>query len=167
MTRIDRSLLLQMGSGYSKNEALKEFIQLRQDTLSLIEELSQALTSDDAKGGKLGKEAKERAAVVHSADVNDTFSPNPELLPTNVEGGDHRHTRQALFARLRKCHVVLHRIEFLLGDLFHQLGNTDKERLSYDNAERLRTMLLQSESVVRRRKQHTHSAIYPTHMLRH
>ncbi|KAG9045395.1 hypothetical protein FS837_006386 [Tulasnella sp. UAMH 9824] len=143
MTRIDRSLLLRKGSGYSKSKASKEFIQLRQDTLSLIEELSQALASHDAKGGQLGKEVNERA-VVPSADFDEAFSPSPELLPTNTEGDGLRHNRQALFARRRECHVVLHRIEFLLGDLFHQLGNKDKERLSNGNAEGLRKMLLKN-----------------------
>ncbi|KAG8938004.1 hypothetical protein FRC00_003878 [Tulasnella sp. 408] len=161
VARIDRSLLLQQGSGYSKNKASKEFIQLRQDTLSLIEELGQALASHDAKSEQLGKEVTDQAAVVHPADFDDAFSPNPELPPTSAEGDGHRHTRQALLARLRECHVVLHRIEILLGALFHQLGNTDKEHLSYGNAERLRKMLLQNteDSANRAMTKLTHDVI--------
>ncbi|KIO23593.1 hypothetical protein M407DRAFT_26965 [Tulasnella calospora MUT 4182] len=139
MARIDRCLLLQDGSDSSKKKALQELIQLRQDTLSLIEELGQALASHDAKGRDIKGGGK-----VTSTDPNDTSSPNPELLPTGAEVEDHRHVRQSLYARIREGRVVLHKIEFSLGDLFHQLGKVSEERVSYANADGLRKLLLKT-----------------------
>ncbi|KAG8904371.1 hypothetical protein FRC01_008755, partial [Tulasnella sp. 417] len=172
--RIHRSLLEQKGPGSAKQKkALEAFIPIRRDTLALIEELSETLASHDEKGKQLIKEANTRAGGEDSAigtnsmdevphqvangdpkgkgkgkatdtEPDDTSSPNPELLPANAEGDEHRHIRQGLLARIREAQVVLHRIEFCLGDLYHQLGKVKEEEESYANAEALRRSLLKT-----------------------
>ncbi|KIO21101.1 hypothetical protein M407DRAFT_29255 [Tulasnella calospora MUT 4182] len=171
-TRVHRSLLEQKGPGSAKQKkALEAFIPIRRDTLSLIEELKVTLASHDEKGKQLIKEANARAGGDDSAigasstgegqhqaasgdpkgkgkaistEFDDTSSPNPELLPASAEGDEHRHVRQGLLARIREAQVVLHRIEFCLGDLYHQLGKAKEEEESYGEAEVLRRSLLKT-----------------------
>ncbi|KAG8965698.1 hypothetical protein FRC00_003173 [Tulasnella sp. 408] len=167
--RIHRSLLEQKGPGSAKQKkALEAFTSIRRDTLSLIEELREVLESHDEKGNQLIKEANARAGGGESAigidedqrqaantdpkgkgkataaESDGTSSPNPELLPASAEGEEHRHIRQGLLARIREAQVVLHRIEFCLGDLYHQLGKAKEEEDSYGEAEGLRRSLLKT-----------------------
>ncbi|KAG8915263.1 hypothetical protein FRC00_006131 [Tulasnella sp. 408] len=167
--RIHRSLLEQKGHGSAKQKkALEAFIPIRRDTLSLIEELREALANHDEKGKQLIKEANARVGGGHSAigidedqhqvantdlkgkgkataaESDGTSSPNPEPLPASAEGDEHRHIRQGLLTRIREAQVVLHRIEFCLGDLYHQLGKAKEEEESYGEAEGLRRSLLKT-----------------------
>lgn len=175
--RIHRSLLEQKGPGSAKQKkALEAFLPLRQDALNLIDELRETLAKHDEKGKQLIKEANARAGGENTAigtsqidedqqgpangdikgkgkatssESDDDSSPNHELLPASAEGDEHRHARQGLLARMREAQVVLHRIEFSLGDLYHQLGKAKEEEESYGNAEALRRSLLKSECAFR------------------
>ncbi|KAG8974351.1 hypothetical protein FRC05_007512 [Tulasnella sp. 425] len=170
--RIHRSLLEQKGPGSAKQKkALEAFLPLHQDALNLIEELRETLAKHDEKGKQLIKDANARAgeenAAIGTSQIDegqqgaangdlkgkgkatssesvDDSSPNPELLPASAEGDEHRHARQGLLARIREAQVVLHRIEFSLGDLYHQLGKAKEEEESYGNAEALRRSLLKT-----------------------
>ncbi|KAG9016567.1 hypothetical protein FRB90_003006 [Tulasnella sp. 427] len=168
--RIHRTLLEQKGPGTAKQKkALEAFLPLRQDALNIIEELKEVLAKHDEKGKQLIKEANARAggedsvigvseekqpvngdlkgkgkAPAPGSDSGESSSPNPELLPASAEGDEHRHVRQGLLARIREAQVVLHRIEFSLGDLYHQLGKVKEEEDSYERAETLRRSLLKT-----------------------
>jgi E3 ubiquitin-protein ligase SHPRH len=65
-------------------------------------------------------------------------------LPKNPAGEEHSIRRRALQQRLRECLMVLHRVKFLQGDIYHVLGasQSDKEDASYAAAETLRKDLL-------------------------
>jgi len=68
-------------------------------------------------------------------------------LPRTPAGEEHLNKRRALQQRLRECYLVLHRIKFLQGDIYHVLGETEaaKEDAAYAVAEDLRHRLLRSE----------------------
>ena len=71
-------------------------------------------------------------------------------LPKTPAGEDHRAKRTALLARLRECLMVLHRVKFLQGDVYHVLGSSysEKEDAAYADAESLRKDLLKCEFVL-------------------
>jgi len=64
------------------------------------------------------------------------------LLPANAEGEEHRAQRMPMTIRIREIQVVLHRIGFCLGDLYHTLGKENEERENYEAAETQRRSLL-------------------------
>ncbi|TFK67239.1 hypothetical protein BDN72DRAFT_843332 [Pluteus cervinus] len=65
-------------------------------------------------------------------------------LPRTPAGKEHAAKRGALTQRLRECKVVLHRIKFLQGDVYHVLGDrhVQSEEEAYATAEELRKELL-------------------------
>lgn len=67
-------------------------------------------------------------------------------LPRNPAGEEHSIKRRALQQRLRECLMILHRVKFLQGDVYHVLGasQSEKENASYSAAETLRKDLLKS-----------------------
>ena len=83
-------------------------------------------------------------------DSDDDEDVEDRGLPKTPAGDDHRVKRIALLARLRECLIVLHRVKFLQGDVYHVLGSSysEKEDAAYADAENLRKDLLKCEFVL-------------------
>ena len=66
---------------------------------------------------------------------------------TEAESEELARTR-ALQARLRESKIVLHRIMFLLGDVYNICGKTEEEVDAYDTAENLRKSILARKDIL-------------------
>ena len=120
---------------------------------AICAEINDVIAQHDAKGEILKKEAQLVAGKQGFEETKDRDgSPVPsedtaeDELPKTPAGLEHRHKRNALMSRLREAHIVLHRIHFRLGDVYHSLGEfySTKEIEAYTTAEDLRRRLLKS-----------------------
>lgn len=77
-------------------------------------------------------------------DIDDVEDVEDRGLPKTPAGEEHSIKRRALQQRLRECLMVMHRVKFLQGDVYHVLGasQSDKEDAAYAAAETLRKNLL-------------------------
>ena len=69
-------------------------------------------------------------------------------MPKTPAGKQHKAQRGALKSRLREARLTLHRIKFLLGDVYHVLGgvHSTSEDAAYEVAEQIRRDLLKGVS---------------------
>ena len=162
---MQHALLIQRGRLSSRHKnALDELLAVRTEIKTLLTDLKDALAQHDLKGKALIKDANDRDddGMIGEADDDDVvrpskkgkgkekesdeddLSPNPELLPASAEGDEHRRGRMAFLSRIREVQVVLHRVEFSLGDIYHHFGKSKEEDESYAQAEALRRSLLKS-----------------------
>lgn len=120
-----------------KGEALKnEARTLRESRQKDLPDLSKT------NKGK-GKRAMSPLTDVDE-DIDDVEDVEDRGLPKTPAGEEHSIKRRALQQRLRECLMVLHRVKFLQGDVYHVLGasQSDKEDAAYAAAETLRKNLL-------------------------
>ncbi|KAK7680847.1 hypothetical protein QCA50_016157 [Cerrena zonata] len=99
---------------------------------------------DKGKGKGRARDPSPSGASVGSEDTD---------VPKNAAGEEHLHKRMALQQRLREAQIILHKVHFLKGDVYHILGAThsDSENEAYAAAEELRRLLLKStESAAKR-----------------
>ncbi|KAF8963293.1 SNF2 family N-terminal domain-containing protein [Flammula alnicola] len=149
-----------------RQNALRTLDSAEKDTNKYLEEITDMLAKHDAKG----KEMKEEAALLRQqrGDSPDTTAadeagkgkarekhnnkdeeggdddPEEKDLPKTPAGEEHRTKRRAIKQRLRDGLLILHRINFLQGDVYHVLGDSAHEDASYQTAEKLRRQLLKS-----------------------
>ena len=134
--------------------ALETFLVALTEMNSLCTEITTVIAEHDAKG-ELLKQTHRAALEDHSATMGGEpkqaqreGSATPSEDPAEDDflrspfGAEHRHRRNALQARLREVHVVLHQIRMRLGDVYHNLGDSAKEDEAYTAAEALRSRLL-------------------------
>jgi E3 ubiquitin-protein ligase SHPRH len=79
-----------------------------------------------------------------SSEHDDEDDPEEKDLPRTPAGEEHRTKRKAIKQRLREGQLVLHRVKFLQGDVYHVLGKFADEDAAYQAAETLRRELLKS-----------------------
>ena len=79
-----------------------------------------------------------------SSERDDEDDPEEKDLPKTPAGEEHRTKRTAIKQRLREGQLVLHRVKFLQGDVYHVLGKSADEDAAYQVAETLRRELLKS-----------------------
>ena len=79
-----------------------------------------------------------------SSENNSEDDPEEKDLPKTPAGEEHRNKRGAIKQRLREGQLVLHRVKFLQGDVYHVLGKSADEDAAYQAAEILRCKLLKS-----------------------
>ena len=156
--------------------ALEDLLAAETEANQLIDEIKGSAAQHNVKGEVLKKEARalrdSRKTKPHDDQNSDSIdkgkgrqlerdstSPiDPDLdsddedvedrgLPKTPAGEEHRAKRMALSARLRESLLVLHRVKFLLGDVYHVLGSSysEKEDAAYAYAEVLRKDLLKCE----------------------
>lgn len=77
-------------------------------------------------------------------DRDGEVDPEERDLPKTPAGEEHRIKRRAIKQRLREGQLVLHRVKFLQGDVYHVLGKSADEDAAYQVAETLRHGLLKS-----------------------
>lgn len=70
-------------------------------------------------------------------------------IPKNPAGDEYKSKRTSLRSRLRECRLMLHRIKFLLGDVYHILGeaHAQDEASAYEVADNIRKGLLEGDSI--------------------
>lgn len=143
-------------------------ILAEQETNHIIDDIKTAIAEHHVKGEALKSEAralresrqqnlpnpseidkskgKGRAMSPLSDEDEDIDDLEDRDLPKNPAGEEHSIKRRALQQRQRECLMVLHRVKFLQGDIYHVLGasQSDKEDASYTAAETLRKDLLKS-----------------------
>lgn len=134
--------------------ALQILLEAEKEANNLIKDIEAAIVSHDQEGRRLKGEAAALTAG-HDRDngsgtgSNDkgkgrAESEDSDDLPKNAAGEEHRVKRRALQQRLRECQIVMHRVAFLKGDVYHILGNADQETAAYEKADDLRRILLRS-----------------------
>ncbi|KAL5520312.1 hypothetical protein ACEPAG_9526 [Sanghuangporus baumii] len=146
------------GSPQRHRQALEILLDARRYMDAVCAEITDVIADHDAKGDLLKQANKQAGDDASSGEAGDKSSKNREHsvapsedpteddLPKTPAGVEHRHKRNALQARLREAHIVLHQIFFRLGDVYHVLGDSYKvkEAESYDMAEKLRKRLLKT-----------------------
>ncbi|SRR6266404_1780082 len=81
----------------------------------------------------------------HSFMINDDDNLSDyEGLPKTPAGEEHVHKSRALQQRLREFYLILHRVKFLQGDVYHWMGESKlrEEAAAYGAADGLRSKLL-------------------------
>ncbi|KAI0776695.1 SNF2 family N-terminal domain-containing protein [Trametes elegans] len=121
-------------------EHAKEGAKLKAETAKLRDERRQVRAEHAAANGK-GK-ARARSDTPEDEDMD--ADADDEGLPRNPIGDAHRTKGITLHNRLREARMVLHKVKFLQGDVYHVLGeqHADQESKAYQAAEELRRMLL-------------------------
>ena len=150
--------------------ALQTLLDAEKSTLEWMRELETALNDHEGSG----KEPESRAGVVGQTDHPDPASlendpakngsgkgkgkdpernrensvtVGSESNDTEPAGEEHESKKRAIQSRLRECRVTYHRIKFLLGDVYHVLGESraDEETTAYEVAEEIRRILLKRQ----------------------
>ena len=103
--------------------------------------------SKEAQSANKGKGKDRARAESETPDLD--LEADEEGIPKNPAGDAHRAKGISLHQRLREARIVLHKIKFVQGDVYHVLGKSyeDAENDAYAAAEDLRKELLKSECV--------------------
>lgn len=92
------------------------------------------------------KSSRPRADQVVSGDHEHSTSSDSEELSDARDGSQLAQNSSSVSsghtARLREARILLHKVQFLLGDAYHRLGCAADEDSSYSAAERIRKQLL-------------------------
>lgn len=137
-------------------------ININQEADDLCKVVELAIFEHDAKGESLKLEARLQDRITGSIKVSETSdkgkgrerqedaTPTEDLgddgLPKTPAGEEYKHKKNALQSRLRECLIVRHQVHFLLGNIYHVLGEpyTTQEDEEYAIAENIRKDLLKS-----------------------
>ncbi|KAF9484752.1 hypothetical protein BDN70DRAFT_849017 [Pholiota conissans] len=96
----------------------------------------------DPKGkGKAVSDAEDDSDA-ESTKEDDEDDNEEKGIPNTLAGKEHKNKGRQLRDRLRKGYILRHRVHFLLGDVWHVLGNSSEEDSAYQNAERVRHEIL-------------------------
>ncbi|KAH9856240.1 SNF2 family N-terminal domain-containing protein [Lenzites betulinus] len=119
-------------------EHTKEGEKLKTETARLREERRQAAHNHSEDDGKGKGRARSDTPAHESVDADE------EGLPHNSVGDAHRTKATGLQNRIRDARIVLHKVKFLQGDVYHVLGAqyANQENDAYAAAEELRRVLL-------------------------
>jgi len=133
-----------------KGEVLKKEARALRDSRRINIPINQPTEKDIRKGKGREFERDSMSPIDLDIDLNDDEDVEDRGLPKTPVGEDHRVKRMALLGRLRECLIVLHRVKFLQGDVYHVLGSSysEKEDAAYADAESLRKDLLKCEFVM-------------------
>ncbi|KAI0706718.1 SNF2 family N-terminal domain-containing protein [Cerioporus squamosus] len=124
-------------------EHVKEGERLKAEFRASRRQGSSAAQSDKSKQDQTEDKGKGRAR-------NESETPDLDLeedeegIPKNPAGDAHRAKGTSLHQRLREARIILHKIKFLQGDVYHVLGKSyeNSENEAYAAAEDLRRQLL-------------------------
>ncbi|KAI0668956.1 SNF2 family N-terminal domain-containing protein [Trametes maxima] len=146
-------------------EALETLLNAEKDGQNLVTDLSDALAEHLKEGEKLKaetarlREERQQAWRLHyNGNINgkgkgrarsdppehENVDADDEGLPRNKVGEAHRGKTTMLLSRTREARIVLHKVKFLQGDVYHVLGEQyeSQENEAYASAEELRRALL-------------------------
>ena len=113
------------------------------------EALGAVVPGNDKGKGKAREVSEELSEDEDEDDEDEHEDPEDKGLPKTPAGKQHKAQRGALKSRLREARLILHRIKFLLGDVYHVLGgvHSTSEDAAYEVAEQIRRDLLKGVSV--------------------
>jgi hypothetical protein len=146
--RFRHALLIQRGTEATRYKtALELLLAIRGEAEAHILEIQNAKAEQIRALGKLsGSGASKIDNHSNSDDDDDHKSDEDNDSDGEDEEPDHvdpAHRKGSSCAvRLREARVLLHKAHFLLGDVYHQLGNVPKEDESYSAAEAARQNIL-------------------------
>ncbi|KAI8992837.1 SNF2 family N-terminal domain-containing protein [Trametes punicea] len=142
-------------------EALDILLKAEKEAQKLVDDLVDTLAEHAKEGEELKAETakrreERRQASIHNANEkgkgrgrsdtpdHDRIDADDEGLPHNPVGDAHRAKRSMLQNRIRDARMVLHKVKFLEGDVYHVLGEqyANQENDAYAAAEELRRILL-------------------------
>ncbi|KAF9221774.1 hypothetical protein BS17DRAFT_757183 [Gyrodon lividus] len=132
---------------HTKGEALKNGAQVLRESRRMNVPSDSQAEKDSGKGKGKEKDPEREFMPLTDLDVDaDEDDIEDRGLPKTPAGEEHRIKRSALQARLRECMMVLHRVKFLQGDVYHILGSScsEKEDGAYGDAESMRKDLLKT-----------------------
>ena len=126
--------------------------EIKAEAARLRQVRAQALSPDVTVTQKGKGKERERFSNDESEDEDEDegtehdgeVDPEEKDLPKTPAGEEHRIKRRAIKQRLREGQLVLHRVKFLQGDVYHVLGKSAEEDAAYQAAETLRHELLKS-----------------------
>lgn len=152
--------------------ALETLLLAEKEAKGLLEEFRLVLAEHDAKGEIMKEEARVLREVrneIYSSDTEQApsspdkgkgkerqLSPEREAddedslddkdIPRTPAGDEHKVKRRGIQQRIRDGRLLLHRVKFLQGDVYHILGASHgpSEDTAYAAAEELRRELLKS-----------------------
>lgn len=121
--------------------ALQTLMHAERDVSQLLEELHNAIRRHTEKG---------KAPIDTQVPDNGTSAGNKEKErenssheeETTTAGEEHITRRRTLQQRLRETRLVLHRVKFLQGDVYHVLDSQHPSEESYRVADEIRRELL-------------------------
>ncbi|KAI0830062.1 SNF2 family N-terminal domain-containing protein [Trametes gibbosa] len=146
-------------------ESLDILLAAETDARKLVSDLNDVLAEHTEEGEKLKTETarrrEERCQIAHHHPADEGKGKNrarsdtpdhesvdadDEGLPQNSVGDAHRTKAAALNGRIRDARIILHKVKFLQGDIYHVLGEhyANQENDAYAAAEELRRVLLKS-----------------------
>ncbi|KAF8196665.1 SNF2 family N-terminal domain-containing protein [Mycena galopus ATCC 62051] len=98
------------------------------------------IPSPDTKGK--GKERERSLSPLSDIESNESDDDNAQTPAVK----EHRSKREALKKRRREANLVMHRVQFLLGDAYHMLGASQSaaEDAAYAEAEKIRRDILKT-----------------------
>jgi len=124
--------------------ALQTLQNAEGDINQLIEELENAIRRYSGKGKvsktSVGSDALNNGTTSHNKENEHETSPHEE--ETTIPEDEQAVRRRSLNQRLRETRLVLHRIKFLQGDIYHVLDNQHSSEESYGVANEIRRELL-------------------------
>ncbi|KAG6335414.1 hypothetical protein ID866_3675 [Astraeus odoratus] len=122
-----------------KGDALKKEARTLRETRERIAGSDSSLTSLDK--GKEKETARDPSPLSDEGNEDDMEDRG---LPKTLAGEEHRTKRNGLQQRLRECNILLHKVKFLQGDVYHVLGpsHSEKEDACYGAADALRKDIL-------------------------
>ncbi|KAJ3901958.1 SNF2 family N-terminal domain-containing protein [Lentinula edodes] len=149
---------------------LEVLLAVEKEAEGMIAEIERVIAEHDIKGEALKREAAEQRVLQASKHAGESSSKGKEKqrekspfseddkdedeeddvedndLPKTPAGKEHRDKRSALMHRLREARVQFHRVKFLQGDVYHNLGEmyTAQENGAYAVAEAVRRDLLKT-----------------------
>ena len=123
----------------------KEGERLKAEVRAARRQNSSDAQSDVSAGDKGKGKGKERA--MDRDEAHDLEQPaDDDDIPRNAIGEAYKGKQIAITSRLREARISFHKVQFLLGDVYHVLGSAyeDTENKAYASAEDMRRLLLRS-----------------------
>ena len=121
------------------------------ETLLTAEIEAKALIKDlNAVLEKLNLQSKYNPLDQVTSGENAKGKEKESFLDTRNGEDDDAGKRSGIANRLREAELLLHKVTFLMGDVYHTLGAkySKEEEEAYENAELIRRKLLKGESQI-------------------
>ncbi|KAJ7623410.1 SNF2 family N-terminal domain-containing protein [Roridomyces roridus] len=135
--------------------SLETLLLAEKDTVKLLDEIETCLANHEASRQEQATDAAEDAGVVSDEkgkgkerERERSLSPLSDIESEDDEKDtpadkQYRAKRNGLKHRLRELQIVMHRLKFLMGDVYHML-KSPKENEAYEEAETIRRNLLKT-----------------------
>jgi E3 ubiquitin-protein ligase SHPRH len=144
-----KELMREIDAAFSDHEA--SGVELKTQTTASRDpspgQHAEDLDQSSLEGDSAGKNTDKGKGKIPERNRDNSITEVPELDGADPAGEEHDVKRRAIHSRLRECQVTFHRIMFLLGNVYHVLGErcASEETAAYEAAEDIRRGLLKRE----------------------